>query len=163
METPKTEDWRFMKSILFLMFVLSCMSLAFAAPIGAYQQGTVIRMHMGECQLIHRGFMNQFGPPAQAGVEDGCPEYTLLTEKVVFVIVGKSSSQLVPLAEVIDFRFQNKDLAIRVDDARKESKFTIKEMTLRSQWELIQKHIEQELTEPPRDPVDTSLALRNRR
>ena len=152
-----------MKSILFLMFVLSCMSLAFAAPIGAYQQGTVIRMHMGDCQLMHRGFMNQFGPPQAATVEDGCPEYTLVTDKVVFVIVGKSSSQLVPLAEVIDFRFQNKDLAIRVDDARKESKFTIKEMTLRSQWELIQKHIEQELTEPPRDPVDTSLALRNRR
>lgn len=96
-------------------------------------------------------------------IEDSCPEYTLVTEKVVFLIVGKSSSQLVPLAEVIDFRFQNKDLAIRVDDARKESKFTIKEMTLRSQWELLQKHIEQELTEPPREPVDTSLTLRSRR
>ncbi|MGA7078467.1 MAG: hypothetical protein WBQ43_07315 [Terriglobales bacterium] len=152
-----------MKSIMFLTFLLSCMSLTFAAPIGAYQHGTVTRMHMGDCQLIHRGFMNQFGPPQQMAIEDSCPEYTLVTEKVVFLIVGKSSSQLVPLAEVIDFRFQNKDLAIRVDDARKESKFTIKEMTLRSQWELLQKHIEQELTEPPREPVDTSLTLRSRR
>ena len=49
-----------------------------------------------------------------------------------------------------------------MDDARKESMFAIKEMTLRSQWDLIQKHIEQELNEPPRRPEDTSLALRNR-
>ncbi len=66
-----------------------------------------------------------------------------------------------PLAEVIDFRFANKELAIRVDDARKESKFVIKEMALRSQWDLLQKHIEHELAEP-HEPVDTSLALRNR-
>lgn len=54
-----------MKSIMFLTFLLSCMSLTFAAPIGAYQHGTVTRMHMGDCQLIHRGFMNQFGPPSK--------------------------------------------------------------------------------------------------
>jgi hypothetical protein len=148
-----------MKSPLILMFVLITFSVAFAAPVGAYQHGTVIRMHMGDCTLMHRGFMNQFGPP-QAAVEDSCPEYTLLTDKVVFVIVGKSSNQLVPLAEVIDFRFENKELAVRVDDARKESKFTIKEMTLRSEWELIQKHLERDLNEP--SPMDTSLAFRHR-
>ena len=85
-----------------------------------------------------------------------------MTDKVVFLIVGKSSNQLVPLAEIIDFRFQNKELAVRVDDARKESKFAIKEMTLRSQWDLIQKHIEDELSDSPHQPVDTSLPLRNR-
>jgi hypothetical protein len=80
----------------------------------------------------------------------------------VFLIVGKSSNQLVPLAEVIDFRIQNKELAVRVDDARKESKFAIKEMTLRSEWELIQKHIENQLNDSPHRPVDTSMALRSR-
>jgi hypothetical protein len=151
-----------MKSTLLLTLVLVGISVAVAAPIGNYQQGTVVRMHMGDCQLMHRGFMNQFGPPQAAAVEDSCPEYTLLTDKVVFVIVGKSSNQLVPLAEAIDFRFENKELAIRVDDARKESKFAIKEMTLRSQWELLQRHIEHELTDPPHQPVDTSLSLRTR-
>jgi hypothetical protein len=158
----ETTDWRPMKSTLLLTLVFSCISVAFAAPIGAYQQGTVVRMHMGDCQLMHRGFMNQFGPPQAAAAEDLCPEYTLVTDKVVFVIVGKSSNQLVPLAEIIDFRFHNKELAVRVDDARKESNFSIKEMTLRSQWELIQKHIEYELTDPVHQPLDTSLALRNR-
>ena len=85
-----------------------------------------------------------------------------MTDKVVFVIVGKSSNQLVPLAEVVDFRFQNKELAVRVDDARKESKFAIKEMTLRSQWDLLQKHIEHELNDSPHPPVDASLMLRSR-
>ena len=153
-----------MKSRLLLTIVsiLAPVSVALAAPIGAYQQGTVVRMHMGDCQLEHRGFMNQFGPPQAASVEDGCPEYTLVTDKVVFLIVGKSSSQLVPLAEIIDFRVANKELAVRVNDARKEAKFAIKEMTLRAQWDLLQKHIEQELSDPPRQTVDTSLALRTR-
>ncbi len=85
-----------------------------------------------------------------------------MADKVVFLIVGKSSNQLVPLAEVIDFRFQNQELAVRVDDARHESKFAIKEMTLRSQWDLIQKHIEDQLNESSHQPVDTSMALRTR-
>jgi hypothetical protein len=137
------------------------LTVAWAAPVGAYQQGTVVRMHMGDCTLMHRGFMTQFGPPQAAAAEDACPEYTLVTDKVVFLIVGKSSNQLVPLAEVIDFRFENRELAVRVDDARKESKFAIKEMTLRSEWELIQKHMQQELAQPPQ-PVDALLRLRSR-
>jgi len=136
--------------------------MAFAAPLGIYQHGTVVRMRMGDCMLMHRGFMNQFGPPQAAAVEESCPEYTLVTDKVVYLIVGKSSNQLVPLAEVIDFRLQNKELAVRVDDARKESKFAIKEMTLRSEWERIQKHLEDRLNDSSHQPVDTSMALRSR-
>ena len=145
-----------------LLALVCCGISAMAAPLGTYQQGTVVRMHMGDCMLTHRGFINQFGPPQTAMVEDPCPEYTLVTDKVVFVIVGKSSNQLVPLAEVIDFRFHNRELAVRVDDARKESKFAIKEMTLRSEWDLIQKHIEDRLNDSPHQPVDTSMALRSR-
>lgn len=150
-----------MKSTLLVVLVLSSVSAAWAAPLGIYQHGTVVRMRMGDCTLMHRAFMNQFGPP-QATASEACPEYTLVADKVVFLIVGKSSNQLVPLAEVIDFRFQNKELAVRVDDARRESKFAIKEMTLRSEWERIQKHIENQLNDAPHQPVDTPLALRSR-
>jgi len=79
----ETADWRFMKSTLLLALVLTGISVAFATPIGIYQQGTVVRMHMGDCQLMHRGFMNQFGPPQAAMIEDSCPEYTLVTDKFV--------------------------------------------------------------------------------
>jgi hypothetical protein len=151
-----------MKFTLLLALVLSGISFAFAAPIGIYQHGTVVRMRMGDCALMHRGFMTTFGPPQASANEGACPEYTLVTDKVVFLIVGKSSNQLVPLAEIIDFRFQNKELAVRVDDARHESKFAIKEMTLRSEWELMQKHIEDELNDSPHRSVDTAMALRSR-
>ena len=148
--------------LLALLWTLTGVSVASGAPLGPYQHGTVVRMRMGDCMLTRRGFMTQFGP-AQGGLpEESCPEYTLVTDKVVFLIVGKSSNQLVPLAEVIDFRFQNKELAVRVDDARRESKFIIKEMTLRSEWELVQKHIEQELSDPARQRLDMALALRTR-
>ena len=153
-----------MKSTLLWAFLMTLagVSIAVAAPLGRYQHGTVVRMRMGNCMLMHGGFMTAFGPP-QAPANDGvCPEYTLVSDKVVYVIVGKSSNQLVPLAEVIDFRLEKKELAVRVDDARKESKFAIKEMTLRSEWEMIQRHIEEELKDSPRQPVDTVMALRNR-
>jgi len=141
--------------------VLFSFSLASATPIGSYQQGTVIRMRMGDCMLTHGGFITAFGPPQAQMPEGTCPEYTLLTDKVVFVIVGKSSNQLVPLAEVVDFRFQKKELAVRIDDSRHEAKFAIKEMTLRSEWELLQRHIEDQLNDSHRG-MDTALALRNR-
>jgi hypothetical protein len=67
-----------------------------------------------------------------------------------------------PRSRPNDFRFQKKELAVRVDDARHESKFAIKEMTLRSEWDLMQKHIEQELIESPRQPVDALMTLRSR-
>ena len=134
-----------MKSTLLLVLVLTSVSVAWAAPLGIYQHGTVVRMRMGDCALMHRGFMNSFGPPQVPANEVGCPEYTLVAAKVVFLIVGKSSNQLAPLAEVIDFRFEKNELAVRVDDARKESRFAIKEMILRSKWELVQKHIEDRL------------------
>src|SRR5437868_235767 len=102
-----------MKLGLLFAFVLSTFSPGVAAPVGRYQHGTVIRMRMGTCTLMHGGFMTAFGPPQSAGNEGVCPEYTLLSDKVVYVIVGSNSNQLVPLAETIDFRFHKKDLMVR--------------------------------------------------
>jgi uncharacterized protein YjbK len=52
---------------------------------------------------------------------------------------------LIPLAETIDFRLHKNELAVRVDDAKREAKFTIKEMIVRSEWERIQRHIDEQL------------------
>ncbi len=114
-----------------------------AAQIGMYQHGSVVRMRMGDCMLAHRG-MVAFGPPATPG-QDSCPEYTLVSANVVYVIVGRSSNQLIPLTEVIDFRLHRNELAVRVDDAKHETKFAIKEMMVRSDWDRIQRHIEEQL------------------
>jgi hypothetical protein len=155
-----------MKQGLFLALVVCAISTLAAAQVGIYQHGTVVRMRMGECAFSHRGFVSMMGGgPVVQQPEDDCPEYTLVSDKVVFVIVGKSSNELIPLAEVNDFRFHKNELEVRVDDARKESKFTIKEMMLRTQWDLVQAHIEEQLSASRRglDGMDAAVAMRSER
>lgn len=128
-----------------LVFLTCSLPVLLAAQIGVYQHGTVIRMHMGDCILAHHGFMLAFGGPSTSMGQEPCPEYTLVSDHVVFVIVGKSSNQLIPLAETIDFRLQKSELAVRVDDAKHEAKFTIKEMIVRSEWDRMQRHMDDKL------------------
>lgn len=64
-----------------------------------------------------------------------CPEYVLLADKVVYVITGKNSDQLIPLAETTYFHLQKNELLIRIDDSMKESHFRIKAMVLRPEWD----------------------------
>jgi hypothetical protein len=155
----KTTDNKSMKYALWLVLVLGTFQPASA---GVYQHGTVVRMRMGDCLSLHHGFMVAFGPPAaQASVGELCPEYTLVSDKVVFVIVGKPSDQLVPLADVVDFRLQHNELAVRVDDAKRESKFGIKEMVLRTEWDRMQKHINDELDAVDRN-AEEGIGLRAR-
>src|SRR5215471_12624123 len=142
---------------LSIALVLSSFQMAWA---GIYQHGTVVRMRMVDCLPVHHGFMVAMSggvPPQASG--DVCPEYTLLSDKVAFVIVGRSSDQLVPLADVVEFRFNKNELALRIDDARHESRFSIKEMILRTDWELIQKHLMDLMANPSRD---TNVALQTR-
>lgn len=134
------------KHISGLLLLLSGTHVARAAQLEMYQHGTVVRMRMAECLPAHRGLMVAFGAPAMPESAEVCPEYTLVSEKVVFVIVGRSSGELVPLAEVIDFRLRNNELAVRIDDARHESRFSIKEMILRSEWDRLREHMDEQLS-----------------
>ena len=151
-----------MKRAFLLILLLHACSPFLMAQIGVYQHGSVVRMRMSDCVLGRHGFMATFGGPAAPVAQEPCPEYTLLSDKVVFVIVGKSSNQLIPLAEVIDFRFHNNELAVRVDDAKRESRFTIREMILRSEWERTQQNIEERMRASFDPAVDGAMATRNR-
>ncbi len=132
-----------MKSTFSVLLLCALSGLTSAQTV--YQQGSVIRMHMGDCILAHHGFTVAFGGPSAAAPQDFCPEYTLVSSKVVYVIVGKSSKELIPLAETIDFRIQKDELAARVDDAKHESKFMIKEMLMRSEWDRVQRHMDEQM------------------
>ncbi len=136
-----------MKQTLILILLLCCLPGLQAAQIGAYQKGTVVRMHMGDCISAGHGFMVALGGPAAAISQEPCPEYTLVSNSVVFVIVGKMSNSLIPLAQTIDFRLHKNELAVRIDDARHEAKFAIREMMVRSEWEREreQRHIDEKL------------------
>jgi hypothetical protein len=134
-----------MTRALSLMFLFCSSPGLLAAQIGTYQHGTVVRMHMGECIPAGHGFMVAFGGPSTPMGPEPCPEYTLISDNVVFVVVGKLSNSLIPLNETIDFRFQRNSLAVRVDDAKREARFAIKEMIVRSEWDRAQRHLDEKM------------------
>ena len=117
-------------------WLLCVIAAAVALPVHAqhFQLGTVTRMQTKDCTIVHGSFAMAIGSVPQR-TEDSCPEYTLVSEKVVYVVVGKRSSQFMPLAEIIQFHLLKNELLVRVDDEKRESHFSIKEMQLRSDWE----------------------------
>jgi len=127
-----------MKRIFTLMLLCcSCSTLALADP-GAPQEAVIVRMRLVVCPGPQHSFMMALSGSARVGPQDPCPEYTLLTEKIAYIVIGRASNQLVPLAETTKFRFQNREMLIRAGDSNHESHFMIKEMLLRSEWERVQ-------------------------
>ena len=125
-----------MKRMLFSIVVLLIPMLL---PAQSRQQGTIIRMRMTDCMGPQHGFMAAMSGGAKTDTGAQCPEYVLMADTVVYVIIGKTSDQLLPLAEVTRFRFVKNEMLIRVDDAPKESHFHIKAMVLRPEWDHDQK------------------------
>ena len=128
-------DWGFMKRSLYCVLLLT-MPVVLFAQSRLHQEGTVVRMRMTDCVGPQHGFMAAMsggGAKAEQGLL--CAEYVLVADKVVYVISGKSSDQLLPLAETTHFRLQKNEMLIRVDDAAKESHFHIKAMVMRPDWE----------------------------
>ena len=128
-----------MKRLIFLLVFLLLSAILLSAQARPYQQGTVIRMRIADCSVVHSRVAALAGMPAQ-NLGDTCPEYTVMSDKVVYVVVGRRADQLMPLAETIDFRLLKNDFAVRIDDARRETRFGVKEMTLRSEWEREENH-----------------------
>ncbi len=123
-------------AILILTLVVSVDSYA---QSNSRQQGTIIRMRMTDCLNAQHGFMAAMSGAGKAdATASSCPEYVLLADRVVYVISGKSSDQLIPLAESTRFRLVKSEMLIRVDDAPKEVRFHIKAMVLRPEWDRTQ-------------------------
>jgi hypothetical protein len=131
-----------MKRRLHLALLLCSLPHLLPAQIGIYQQGTVVRMRMGDCLPIRNGLVAALGVQSAPAAAESCPEYTLVSKNVVFLVVGKPSGQIIPLARAIDFRLHKNELAVRVDDAKRELRFAIREMMIRSEWERLQRHID---------------------
>jgi len=123
-----------MKRLLICIALLCSLPIALSAESRNRDEGTIVRMRMADCIAPHHPFMTAMGGP-QTPTNELCPEYVLVTNKVVYVIVGRNSDQLVPLAETTFFHLQNGEVLIRIDDARRESHFHVKEMVLRPEWD----------------------------
>jgi hypothetical protein len=145
----------------FSLIVLFCSLQTFVmAQTSLYQHGTVVRMHLGEC-LAQRRLMAALSGNSAPQATEPCPEYTLVSDKVVYVVVGKNSHQLIPLAETILFRLQKNEIAVRVDDAWQETRFVVKEMALRSEWENSRKREQENMNAWLRRHMDAATAVGN--
>jgi len=96
-------------------------------------RGTVTRMKMSECswQPGFRAAMSGM----QGEVSRPCPEYTIVSDKVVYVLVAKRVDQFVPLAEDLVFHVKKNEVILFADDEKGESKFVVRQMILRGEWE----------------------------
>ena len=122
-----------MKRIVYL-FVLLALPVFVFAQSHPREKGTIVRMRMAECLGPQHAFMMAMSG-TKPDTPEPCPEYVLVADKVVYVIVGKTSDQLIPLAEETRFRLQKNEMLIRIDDAMKESHFHNKAMLMRSDWD----------------------------
>ena len=151
-----------MKRLCWLALLLTTSSTLLTGQ-SKMERGTIVRMQMAQCITTEHGFMAAMSGSAHTVTEGICPQYVLVADKVVYVIIGKSSSDLVPLAETTKFRFQRNELLIRVDDAKHESRFGIKEMILRSEWELVHPTLMQDMTDPAPHRVDAAAMMQEGR
>ncbi len=124
-----------MKRTLFCIAMLVTFAVVLAAQTNSQQQGTIIRMRLAGCVVPQHALMARMSGGENPETRLLCPEYVLVGEKVVYVITGKTAEQLIPLAEVTRFRLQKNEMLIRIDDSSKESRFHIKAMVLRPEWD----------------------------
>jgi len=134
---------RLFNHVSFCALLLCAFSLTLAAE--NQERGTIVRMRMNDCVAPQHAFMDALSG-SRGPTEGQCPEYVLVADKVVYVIAGKSSDQLVPLAETTRFHFKNNEVLIRVDDSNREARFHVREMILRSDWERRQRIEEEAVT-----------------
>jgi hypothetical protein len=152
-----------MKRALAIALLLCTLPISLFGENRARQQGTIIRMRMTDCLGSQHAFMDALSGSARSSTGELCPEYVLVTDRVVYVIIGKSSDQLVPLAETTGFHFQNNEVLIRVDDARRESRFHVREMVLRPEWDRNQQIAEAEAMAAMHSHLESAAMVDGRR
>ena len=145
-----------MKRVLFSLALIG-FSTAALAQGHRPQDGSIIRMRMTDCMGAQHGFMAAMSGAGKVESGTMCPEYVLLADKVVYVISGKGSDQLIPLAETTRFRLLKNEMLIRIDDASKESHFHIKSMMLRPDWDRSQALEEAETSAITMRHLDASM------
>jgi hypothetical protein len=125
---------------LLFVFVLGAAVVLQAESRWSFK-GTVIRMRMADC-VAQGGFKASLSGISVAG--GSCPEYTVMSSKVVYVVVGRRTEEFIPLAEDMDFLIRKNEVVIFSNDEKVRSRFVIQQMTLRADWDREQEQKELE-------------------
>lgn len=156
-----------MKRIVFLFIFALSAGAALQAQGNWSFKGTVTNMRMTDC-VMQRGFMaTMSGVSAPAGVT--CPEYTLKSDKVVYIVVGRRSEEFIPLAENMVFLIRKNQIVLFSDDEKTKSCFSIQRMVLRADWDreeerkelaarMMERSVNYEVRNPPRTPMLSTSA-----
>jgi hypothetical protein len=145
-----------MKRIGWLFVFVLCVAAILPAENSWSFKGTVVKMKMADC-IAQTGFRASMS--GAAAVAASCPEYTVLGEKVVYVVVGRRTVEFIPLAEDMDFLVRKNEIVIFSQDEKSKSRFVIQQMTLRADWEreekrkeLVEKALERSVNYEVRNP-----------
>ena len=113
--------------------------------------------------VMQSGFRASFEALPMVGVS--CPEYTVMSTKVVYVVVGRRTQAFIPLAEDLDFVIRNNEIVIFSNDEKAKSRFVIQQMLLRADWdreqelkELEARKLERSVNYEVRNPPRTAMA-----
>jgi hypothetical protein len=152
------------RSLLLFVFLLSAAALLQAEGRWSFK-GTVIRMKMSGCPAQKTFLAAMSGVPAPA--VENCPQYTVMSDKVVYVVVGRRAEDFIPLAEGLDFLIRKNELILFSDDEKTRTRFVIQQMTLRAEWEreearrelaarMMERSVNYESRNPPRTAMVSS-------
>lgn len=151
-----------MKRVSLLFIFVMCAAALVQAQGNWSFKGTVIKMRMADCAAQHSFMVAMSG--VQVPTAATCPEYTVMSDKVVYVVVGRHTDEFIPLAENMEFQIRKNELIILADDEKTKSRFTIQQMTLRAEWdraqerkELEEKMMERSVNYELRNPPRTSM------
>jgi len=136
-----------MRRFAVLLTFLFCAVVVLSAESHWAFQGTVIKMEMADCLSGHNFLSNIGGPPA---VPDSCPQYTVMSAKVVYEVVGRRGEEFMPLAEDAAFAIRNNEIVLFDRNEKVQARFVIKKMTLVADWQREQEREEFEAREKER-------------
>jgi hypothetical protein len=151
-----------------LMFVLVLSAATFLQAQSRWSfKGTVIKMRMTDCAMQHSFMAAMSGVPAPAGIS--CPEFTVMSDKVVYVVLGRHAEEFIPLAENMEFLIRKNELVLFSDDEKTKAHFVIRQMTLREDWDreeqrkqlaarMMERSVNYELRDPPRASIVSTNA-----
>lgn len=127
-----------MRRVVIFLLVLASIS---ACAQSRARTGIVVKMTTVSCTLP-RGFM-----ASMAGVQPGaaveCAEYTLVSDKVVYVMNARRAEDFLPLAEEITFQIRKNEVVILDEDEKRAHRFFVREMILRAEWDRRQELLRQ--------------------
>jgi hypothetical protein len=151
---------------LLFLFVAGAATLLQAQGQWSFK-GTVIKMRMAGC-IAQKSFMAAMSGN-QAQLPCTCPEYTVMSDKVVYVVVGRHAEEFIPLAEDLEFLIRKNELVLFSDDEKTKSRFFVQQMTLRTDWErdeerkelaarMMERSVNYETRNPPRGSMISASA-----